>query len=217
MNLSNIKYLKITEGSVENIIDPSGNIIWEKEHPIALISSGVQAIDTGVYCNNTMSCEIKIAYIEMPVNATYIGAIEYNDETYLRCHFQASTAQNSIGFWQDSPVMGNAVSITFDTNPHILTYSAPNLTVGIDGNIATHGNTTPPYNSTFYLFDRNVTGFTADAEPGKCKLYYAKFWYDDELVRHFIPNIDANNRICLYDKVNNKFYYDINGNNFDYE
>lgn len=217
MKFSSVKYLTIPEGKVESISLPSGDIVWEKFRPTALISSGVQAIDTGVYCTETMSCEIKIAWTSLPNNATYIGAIEYSDESYLRCHFQISTAQNVIGFWQDSPTMGNAVSVDFDTEPHILTYSASELTVGIDGETATHGNTPPPSNSTFYLFDRNVTGFTADAEPGNCKLYYAKFWDGDELVRHFVPNFDANNRMCLYDKVNNKFYYDINGNEFDFE
>lgn len=219
MNFNNIKYLQIAEGSVEQIADPSGNILWEKTRPTALISSGIQAIDTGVYCNETMSCEIKIAWTALPSNATYIGAIEYDGSNYLRCHYQCAKSNNSwvIGFWQDSPTMGNAVYINFDTNPHILTYSAPNLTVGIDGNTATHGNTPPPSNSTFYLFDRNVVGFTANAEPGKCKLYYAKFWYGNELVRHLVPNFDANNKMCLFDKVNGRFYYDINGNNFDFE
>lgn len=219
MEFNNIKYIKIPEGSVENIISPSGDIIWEKFRPTALISSGVQAIDTGVRCTATMSCEIKIAWTSLPNNATYIGAIEYSGGNYLRCHFQCAKSGSSyvIGFWQDSPTMGNAVSVNFDTAPHILTYSAANLTVGIDGNTATHGNTPPPSNSTFYLFDRNVTGFVANAEPGKCKLYYAKFWDNGELIRDFVPNLDANDKISLYDKVNNRFYYDINGNDFDFE
>lgn len=217
MDLKHLISLSIPEGNVNKITDDNGSILWERAYDFALISTGVQVIDTGVYCSEKMSCEIKMSYTALPANATYIGAIEYENGSYKRCHFQVSKAQNLIGFWQDSPTMGNAVSITFDTEPHIFTYSAPNLTVGIDGITATHGNTPPPTNSTFYLFDRNVAGFTANAEPGKCKVYYAKFWEDGILVRDFVPLLDSNGKMALFDLVHRKFYYDLNGNDFAYE
>lgn len=39
------------------------------------------------------------------------------------------------------------------------------------------------------------------------KFYYCKIWNDSQLVRDFIPVIDTNNKICLYDKVEQKLYY----------
>ena len=140
-----------------------GKTLWEKSYVYALISNGTQVIDTGVYCTDKMSCEIKMSYTEFPSTSTYIGVIEYNDGYYSRCHFQAAVLNSNrlIGFWQDSPTLGNAVSIPFDTEPHILTYSAADMTVGIDGITKTHGNSPTPSNSTFYLFDRNVVGFSA--------------------------------------------------------
>ena len=219
MNLDTTKEIIIPEGNVEKITNQDGNIIWQKSYMYALVSNGTQVIDTGVYCTNKMSCEIKMAYTAFPTSATYIGAIQYNNGTYYRCHFQVaySGGDKVIGFWQDSPTVGNAISIPFDTNPHIFTYSAPKMTVGIDGVVSSHGNTPTPSNCTFYLFDRNVTGFTANAEPGKCIVYYAKFWEDGELIRHFVPRKNSNNKYGLFDLVNEKFYFDKNGNNFSAE
>ena len=219
INFNKTREISIPEGDVYKILGSNGETIWEKTFAYTLISTGKQVIDTGVYCTDKMSCEIKIAYTAFPTNATYIGAIEYSNGSYYRCHFQAAKSGSNqvIGFWQDSPVMGNAVSIPFDTNPHIFTYSAADMTVGIDGIVATHGNTPTPSNSTFYLFDRNVVGFTANAEPGKCKVYYAKFWEDGELIRNFVPRMNSNSKLGLFDLVNEQFYFDMNGNDFAYE
>ena len=219
MNLNKLKSLTIPEGEVVKITNSDNKILWKKSYITALISTGTQVINTGVYCTDKMSCEIKMAYTDFPSNATYIGAIEYNNGTYYRCHFQAalSGGDKVIGFWQDSPTVGNAISIPFDNDPHIFTYSAVDMTVGIDGTTVSHGNTPTPSNSTFYLFDRNVVGFTANAEPGKCKIYYAKFWEDGNLIRSFLPKIDLNGKVGLFDSVTEQFYYDLNGNNFAYE
>ena len=217
MDFSKIEKLEINGKQVENIKDESGIIIWEKKKPTVLISNGSQVVDTGIYCTKNMRCEIKIAWLEKPANATYIGAIQLANGTYLRCHFQCAQLNSDwlIGFWQDSPTLGNAISIPWDSKPHILTYSAINSTVGIDGNIVTHGNT-PPTGSTFYLFDRNVVGFTANSEPGKCEVYYAKYWYGNKLVGDFVPNFDENGIYALYNKIDGTFHYDLNGNGFEY-
>lgn len=221
MNFNKIREIVIPEGEVIKVANADGMTIWEKTFAYTLISNGTQVIDTGVRCTDKMSCEIKIAWTEFPstASATYIGAIEYSNGSYLRCHFQLGTlnSNKTIGFWQDSPTLGNPVSIPYDNEPHILTYSAVDMTVGIDGVTATHGNSPTPSNCTFYLFDRNVVGFTANAEAGKCKVYYAKFWEDGELIRHFVPRMNSNNKLGLFDLVNEQFYYDMNGNDFAYE
>lgn len=219
MNFNQVKEITIPDGSITKIVDSNGQTIWEKQFVYTLISTGSQVIDTGVYCTDKMSCEIKMAYTSFPTTSTYIGAIEYNNGSYYRCHFQAAVLNGNrvIGFWQDSPTLGNAVSIPFDTEPHILTYSAADMTVGIDGTVATHGNSPTPSSSTFYLFDRNVVGFTAKAEAGKCKVYYAKFWEDGKLIRHLVPKMNSNKKLGLFDLVNEHFYFDMNGNDFAYE
>lgn len=219
ISLNRVKHMTVPEGKAIQIVTSDNVTVWIKKLVGALLSDGRQVIDTGVFCTDKMSCEIKIAWTEFPVNATYIGAIEYDNGAYYRCHFQVAVLNSDqlIGFWQDSPTLGNAVSIPFDTKPHVLTYSATDMTVGIDGAVATHGNSPTPSNSTFYLFDRNVTGFTANAEAGKCKIYYAKFWENGELIHHFVPKLDGDNKAGLFDIVSKSYYYDKNGNEFSYE
>ena len=114
MDFSKVEKLKINNKQVESIEDESGAIVWEKKKPTVLISNGNQVVDTGIYCTENMRCEIKIAWLEKPTTATYIGAIQLANGTYLRCHFQCAQLNSDwlIGFWQDSPTLGNAISIS---------------------------------------------------------------------------------------------------------
>ena len=56
-----------------------------------------------------------------------------------------------------------------------------------------------------YLFAIN----TANTVTLKAYLdfYYAKIWDEESLIRDYVPILDENNIICLYDKVNYKKYY----------
>ena len=60
-------------------------------------------------------------------------------------------------------------------------------------------------------FTTNKTAciFCANGEAiyGIMQLQYCKIWEDETLVRDFIPATDFDGVICLYDKVNKKFYY----------
>lgn len=44
-------------------------------------------------------------------------------------------------------------------------------------------------------------------EFSSSKVYSLKMWQSGKLVRDFIPVLDANNKPCMYDKVNDKYYY----------
>ena len=41
----------------------------------------------------------------------------------------------------------------------------------------------------------------------KTKLYHCKIWNNGALERDFIPCKDPNGVVCLYDKVEGKYYY----------
>ena len=64
--------------------------------------------------------------------------------------------------------------------------------------------------------------FTLLAQTGKkfpsyANLYYAKIYDKDTLVRDFVPVIDSSGIPCLYDKVEDKFYYNEGSGEFLYE
>lgn len=44
-----------------------------------------------------------------------------------------------------------------------------------------------------------------------------QIWNDGKLIRDFVPLVNFEGKMRLYDLVNKQFYYDLNGNNFTYE
>lgn len=44
-------------------------------------------------------------------------------------------------------------------------------------------------------------------EFSKVRIYYLKLYDEGELARDFIPILDGDNKPCLYDKVEKKYYY----------
>jgi len=51
-------------------------------------------------------------------------------------------------------------------------------------------------------------------QTSSTRLYYLKLWDNGTLVRHFIPVKDQNNIVCLFDTIENKFYYNQGIGNF---
>ena len=50
---------------------------------------------------------------------------------------------------------------------------------------------------------------------GRIKLYYAKVWQDNTLVRNYMPVLrKEDNKVGLFDIQNNQFYTDVNNGNF---
>ena len=50
---------------------------------------------------------------------------------------------------------------------------------------------------------------------GRIKLYYAKVWQDNKLVRNYMPVLrKEDNKVGLFDIQNNQFYIDVNNGNF---
>lgn len=68
---------------------------------------------------------------------------------------------------------------------------------------------------SMYLFGKNNT--TSDFGLSKLKVFNCKIYDSDILVRNFIPVLDKDGVPCLYDKVEDKFYYNEGSGEFLYE
>ena len=78
----------------------------------------------------------------------------------------------------------------------------------IDGTqIGTHNPSYTQNNISIFASSGSVIASTAS-----CK--YFKIWLEGVLVRHFIPCIDPNNVVGMYDLVNGVFYGSANSTNF---
>lgn len=96
--------------------------------------------------------------------------------------------------------------------------------VVINKNIFTINQSSYTFNSTtfqgaynMYLFGYNQNGQLGNGENGlyNGKIFYAKIYDNETLIRDFIPVLDSNNVQCLYDAVNNEFYYNKGTGRFD--
>ena len=67
-----------------------------------------------------------------------------------------------------------------------------------------------------YLFAMHDTANDIAKWNFNGRIYYCKIWEDNELVRDFIPVLDHNNTPCLFDKVDEKFYYNSGTGTFNY-
>lgn len=78
---------------------------------------------------------------------------------------------------------------------------------------------THPIDANWALFsyrDPNGTIRTSTNDTCKCKFYNMKIYEGTTIVRDFIPvkNVLNDNKICLYDKVEGKFYYNAGSGEF---
>ena len=66
---------------------------------------------------------------------------------------------------------------------------------------------TSDFPGNILLFGFNIYSNNKIYTAGQYKVYYFKIWEGDKLIRDFIPVLDSDNIPCMYDKVEDKFYY----------
>lgn len=69
-----------------------------------------------------------------------------------------------------------------------------------------------PNDNTIYLFALHRTTTTG----GEVRIYRAKFYDGDTLLRDFIPVLDWNDVPCMYDKVSGQLFYNLGTGQFNY-
>ena len=193
----------ITNGIVGRTSQSVGSLPIEYTQVDYIESSRTQYIDTGVNADSNLRVVIDMAYSDMVLtnNGSIIGAIRNTNGAYTRYHlgltstafiFYSNTSSKSI-----SPV---------NTNRHIFDLNVPNLVFKIDDSSTTLTSSTFDTQLNFWLFGRNSNVNNLKAYSAQ-KLYNAKFYYNGELIRDFIPCYRrSDNKTGLYDIVNNVFY-----------
>ena len=161
-------------------------------------STGTQYIDTGVVLSNNHKFEIEF----MP----------FNSQGLMFGSRSSATLNNRMVTWDGGLV----------TNDYY-NYQQYRLSVSLLSGIkyvATNSNTlikineselsvssTTIFNTPSNALIFNVGGSPPSLPKASAKLYYAKIWNGEILVRDFIPSMRlSDNAIGLYDKANNQFY-----------
>jgi hypothetical protein len=168
-------------------------------------STGSQWIDTGVYLTDNSKIEITCNIPSANGNHALYGAGNGSTATqgeialFWRTGVYDAvypTGQNSSAYTSFGPVVTDA--------KHVITFSKYGCFV----------NDVSKINRTFYngyVGTRSLTLFAVHRDSvgyfAAFKLYSAKIWDEDTLVRDFIPVLDSNGVACMYDKISNTFFY----------
>ena len=66
------------------------------------------------------------------------------------------------------------------------------------------------FGRSVYSTGGSLTDFPQYSTACYIEFYGCKIWDKDILIRDFYPAKDFEGKICLYEAINNEFYYDIN-------
>lgn len=97
------------------------------------------------------------------------------------------------------------VDVNMTTNSYEMKVNGASI---LNGSISGGGNT-----NTLYLFARH-DGNGVATRIAKGRIYYCRIYKGPTLVRDFVPAIDPNGEVCLYDKVEGKYHYNAGSGKF---
>ena len=200
-----------TESGVA-ILTESGDELDFESVPYTMLdwieSTGTQWIDTNVSLGGGFKVDCKIQITSMDTNfETIIGSHE-GTSPYLNnfVRFRRNT-DNTITWAVGERTANSATSLFTDYVIEASTIKTGQYLKRNGTNIISSQSTSvTPSSITPYIFAR-YNG-TSTAFYAKMRLYYLKLYNSsNELVRDYIPVIDENNVVCLYDKVSRTYFY----------
>lgn len=200
------------------------NLVWDSSHPDILLEYIANGPDTdnskkSVFFNTgvvpDVSTKVEIccaaAIIDKGVNVPIISAADADWKGLVICTpMNTGTITSRLGgSYVDGP------SIVSNTKYIVTTYQSTS-TQGdmiVNGTAYSHSTTNVYGLVPAYLFAYNVNGtVNTTASWSGMKIYYLKFWDNNNLVRFYIPVLHYTNgqyTPCFYDKVNDTYIYNL--------
>lgn len=181
---------------------------WLLYTPIEYLeSTGTQYIDTGFYPNQDTSIKTKIKLLTEYV-AFFGAGVSYTSNNF-ECYTNSNTFEFNYNGYVLLPALKTNDEVEIDWQKNHISYTINNI---LQPNVNFSYTTfQPPYIMTLFAYNRPNGAFT---QNGRIKIYYFQIYDNDVLVRDFIPVIDATGTPCMYDKVENKFYYNAGTGDF---
>lgn len=165
-------------------------------------SSGTQWIDTGIVPSLTMGMYVKSEFINS--NRCQFGCLTTITSSIARCHW----GYDGLGYIYAYFGTETGSDIRMQTTSGITEARIQNGIMTITQNEQSISRTNNGYYPTnsIYLGAINFNG-SANQNLSNSKIYIAKFYDNNTLVRNFIPCYRiSDNTIGMYDLVNNEFY-----------
>lgn len=163
-----------------------------------LSSNSNKYFSTGVRLNNRYALEMKL---ELTSELGYGSFLYYKTTTGSKVHLKQEAGEGLYGgfSWYYGKIADSK------TGEPIIYYKECNK-IYVNGERRMHG---PQLD--FNIEDELLFG------SGKGKIYYFKIWDDNgELIRDYIPVLDKDGKVCMYEQVADKYIY-YNGTGLSYE
>lgn len=162
------------------------------------ICDGNQYIDTGLRPNQdtTVEMKLKMGYY----TGALFGARSTQFSKTFTCFFIRESGKIRFDY--------NTIQTSYSGYTYGMTYTIKQDKNNFYINGIKKGSTTyNPFNCdhNLYLFAVNTSETTGSKAKVDC--LYCKIWDRGALVRDYVPVLDSNNIVCLYDKVEQKYYY----------
>lgn len=200
-------YIRITviKASSGNTLVKTTSNTWKEQKQMFINTGASSTISSGL---------VELDYIE----STGVQAIDTlviaKDITKVVTDFQlvsvvSGTESQVMAVWSD---VNNCMQCGSDGTNFMATSRGTTYSQTSNVLARTIGTSAPvgSPNISISIFAQNNTSWLS-----KAKLYSCKIYKDTTLIRDFIPAKRVSDGMCgLWDKVNYKFYTDINGNNF---
>ena len=175
----------------------------KKYHEISYLeSTGTQYIDTGVIGKSGLELDTTILFPIVNGNSSIVSSRNQNNRIYL---LHSYPGRFTLGY-------GNYYSsdVNIVTNKKYSIYSklySGQQIMKVDDEIILSKEIQNEINTNLnlYLFGNNMDGSFSD--KAGVRIYDLKLIYNNQLVRDYIPVLDANDRPCLFDKVSKTCFY----------
>ena len=159
-------------------------------------STGTQYIDTGVQGSSNIKVQIKFEMTE-ETGYTIIGYYVSGNESFRLFNY---SQQCYLDFGNESSnrIFGGSLPINQLFEIEFGNFYVKNLQTG--SNIIS-GNTVGSF------FQNKNICICGNQQFSKGKFYYVKIYDGNNLVRDYVPCLDKDGIVCMYDKVNKEYVY----------
>lgn len=205
VEISEEKNLNNLKNDIQNYFDQQPS---HKEYTIIdyVYSNGNQYIDTGIKMKNNIGVELKFKF-ENWDNQESLGGFIAGD---IECNI----LKNNGGNLEASvSLTDNYIVSEIDSSIHTLIYNTYGRRLLMDDISKTFIRSIErgDINENLLIFANSANGKKPTGRIYNCKIYDN---VTGEILRYFVPIIDMNDTACLYDMVEQKFYYSAGDEDF---
>ena len=193
-----------------SLIDSNGVTI------LPYVKSNRSGDDTGVRVSDSIVFQIDFMGYKNIDEQSIFGSWQYDGNIYGITYYQGRWF---YGYGVNTEY-NVAMPISFTSRQTLLYNKSKGFYVN-GTKVASLGNFSHNQKNPILIFGRSV--YSSNGEQSSfpqyntaclIKFYGCKIWNNEILIRDFYPAKDFNGKICLYEAVNKKFYYDINNSLF---